>query len=84
MPIQAYPISDSPLAMTIGGNLLINATHISRDRGEDPKALLRAALATGRPVFIGIKATSAEQSAAITGLDDAAAEVVALTYRERG
>lgn len=84
MSVRAYPINDSPLAVTSGGNLFVNATHVSRDRGEDPEALLRSAMATGRPVFIGIKATATERDAALAGLDDAAAEVVALTYRERG
>lgn len=63
--------------------MLLGATHLI-ERTEDPDEALRIALATGRPVFGGVLATDAEAECIRQMMDDAAAEAVGTTYRERG
>lgn len=73
---------DDPLAQTSSGLWVANITHVSSARS--PKEALDAALKTGRKVLIAVELTPEEATDARTKLDEAAAEVVATVYLERG
>lgn len=74
---------DAPLAVTSTGRVLGGVTHTTGEVADARKAL-ELALASGRRVFVGVALTKEETERAKNMLDDAAAEIVAKTYRERG
>ena len=74
---------DRPLALLCDGTVLANATHVFRHDGA-PQELLTRAISTGRRIFIGVEFSDLETVEAVRHLDDAAAEIVATVYRERG
>lgn len=76
-------IVDAPLLVSPTGTLVIGASYIKGDAGS-PQELLRAALGTGRQVFVGVLATEEEVQEIQEKLGEAAAEAVATSYRERG
>jgi hypothetical protein len=67
-------IVDAPLAVTSGGGVLVNAAHLTRERGFD--AAVEIARSSGRPVFVGVIATPGMTKTMLGDLDDACAEIV--------
>lgn len=73
---------DSPFALAATGEVLLGVTHVlAEPRGTEE--VIRRALATGRPLFIGLEATASERITLRKKLAEAASEAVATTYRER-
>lgn len=72
---------DAPLAVATDGTLIANATLVLAQVGDDPHGLLDAALATGRQVLVGIALDESEAVEAMKRLDDAAAEIAAMTVK---
>lgn len=62
---------------------MLGATHLG-PAVADAEEALRLAIATGRPVFIGVLASDTEVAGIRARLDDAGAEAVATSYRDRG
>lgn len=69
-------VHDAPIALLSDGSVAANLTHLARET--DPHELLDAALRVGRPVFVGVVLDQREVREALTRLDDAAAEIVAV------
>lgn len=72
-------LADAPLVIATDGRVIANVTHVYR--GDGPQALLDAALATGRQVFLGIALDEREVEDAKQRLDDAAAEIAAMVVK---
>jgi len=71
----ATKVCDSPLALTSGGDILLN---VAQSNGPaDAESLFERALATGRPVFIGTILAPAELRFACRWIDDSSAALAA-------
>jgi hypothetical protein len=70
---RAKTVSLAPLAFTSGGDWVINAAEYSND--VRPETLLRVAVATGLPVFIGVIVPVALRARLAKDVDDAAADI---------
>jgi thiamine pyrophosphate-dependent acetolactate synthase large subunit-like protein len=69
----ATKLSKAPMAIASDGTILVNATRLTCEDGIEEA--IKAALATGRPVFIGVELDPKTAGRALERLDDAVAEI---------
>jgi hypothetical protein len=66
-------VSTAPMAITSDGTLLVNAARLTT--GDGFEEAIKAAAATGRPVFVGVGLDPKTAGRALERLDDAVAEI---------
>jgi len=62
------------MAVTSSGDVLVNAYQLST--ADDFESVIETALATGRPIFIGVALDREEQADVMRDVDDGCADIV--------